>query len=82
MRLGFHFTMRCENIVYKMLPDIRNGVVLFEGSQGSPACPSDKSIIKTVWGIFGMILSGENRCAGGKTCTIATVLNTVWRGLA
>jgi len=73
--------MRCENIVHKMLPDIRNGVALFEGSQTSPAYPSDKSIIKIVWSIVGMILSGENRCAGGKTCTTANVFNTVWRGL-
>jgi hypothetical protein len=62
-----------------MLPDFRDGIALFEGSQASPACPSDKSIIeiKMVWAIVGMILSGENRCAGGKTCTTATVFTTV-----
>jgi len=27
--------------------DIRNSVTLFEGSQASPACPSDKICIKT-----------------------------------
>jgi hypothetical protein len=51
-----------------MLSDIRNCIALFEGSQASPAYPSDKSIIevKMVWSIVGVILSGENRCAGGK----------------
>lgn len=29
-----------------MLSDIQKGVVLFEGCQTSPACPSDKSPIK------------------------------------
>jgi hypothetical protein len=50
-----------------MLPNIRNGIALFEGSQASPAFPSDKSIIKIkmAWSIVGMILSGENICAGG-----------------
>jgi hypothetical protein len=62
-----------------MLPGIRNGIALSEGSQASPVCPSDKNIIeiKMVSSIVGVILSGENRCAGGKTCTTATVFTTV-----
>jgi hypothetical protein len=82
--LGSRFTTRCENAIHKTFPDIRNGVALFEGSQASPVCPSDKNIIeiKVVWRIVGMILSGEKRCAGGKTCTTAIVFTTVWRGLA
>jgi hypothetical protein len=62
-----------------MLPDIRNGIALFEVSQTSPGCPSDKSIImmNMVWNIVGMILSGENRCAGGETCTTTALFTTV-----
>jgi hypothetical protein len=35
-----------SNFLSNAFPNIRKNTVLFEGSQASPACPSDKSGIK------------------------------------
>jgi hypothetical protein len=52
--------------------------MLFEGSQASPACLSDTVLWRWRWiySIGGMILRGENRITGRKTCLSATLSKT------
>jgi hypothetical protein len=51
---------RLEIILFPLLSRVGKSVVLFEGSQGVPACPSDKTDMS-----MGLILlSGENWSAG------------------
>jgi hypothetical protein len=47
----------------------------FEGSQASPACPSDLVLLRLrwVWSILGMILTGDNRRPWTETCSLAIV---------
>ena len=47
-------------ILCPLLPHVGKSIVLFEGSQGVPACPSDNTDMSR-----GLILlSGENSSAG------------------
>ena len=61
--------------LYPMLPHIQDSNVLFERSQSSPACPSDKSsiTIKLSMSIGGMMLTRENQSTGTETCPSATL---------
>jgi hypothetical protein len=51
-----------EVLFCPVLPNNQKATDSFECSQASPACPSDKSIVKIkgVWGIDGMLLTAEN----------------------
>jgi hypothetical protein len=39
-------TKQMKTLSHPLFPDVRESVVLFEGSLSSPACPSDKSCVE------------------------------------
>jgi hypothetical protein len=61
-----------------MLPSLQKSTALFEGSQTSPACPSDKSSIELKMSMehWWSETDGGNRSTQRETCSSATLSTT------
>jgi hypothetical protein len=75
-----HIRTQCDS---NFLHDMRKGTALFDGSQASPACPSDKILLRCRWvfSIGGVILTGETEVLGEWPVPVPLCPRHIWPGL-